>query len=114
MAAMFDNKRWTWGFLLLLVTLAAGVAYGSGAKYLATIAEVERARAVQSEIDAALSLLKDTETSQRGFVLTGDARFLQPYQSSRAGIPEHLARLRQVLRDEPKQLVRLRELEATV
>ena len=42
-----------------------------------------------------LSAMKDAETSQRGYALTGDEAFLQPYQAVRDGVRRQLEELRQ-------------------
>lgn len=42
---------------------------------------------------ALLSELKDAETAQRGFILTGDASFLEPYEPSRRDIIAYLHRM---------------------
>ncbi|KAK0340498.1 hypothetical protein LTR94_030266, partial [Friedmanniomyces endolithicus] len=47
---------------------------------------------------ALLSELKDAETAQRGFILTGDETFLEPYAPSRREIIDYLHRM-----DRPEQ-----------
>ncbi|CAA6604715.1 Sensor histidine kinase AruS [Rhodospirillaceae bacterium LM-1] len=42
-----------------------------------------------------LSMIKDAETSERGYLLTGDEKFLEPYLMVRDEIKPSLARLRQ-------------------
>ena len=43
-----------------------------------------------------LSQLRDAETSQRGYLLTGDETFLEPYLAVRDSISDHLGVLRQL------------------
>jgi two-component system sensor histidine kinase EvgS len=43
-----------------------------------------------------LSELKDAETGQRGYLLTGDEAFLEPYLAVRDSISGHLEELRQL------------------
>ncbi len=45
-------------------------------------------------IDDVLSNLKDAETGQRGYLLTGDDRYLEPYTGSHAAVGKSLDRLR--------------------
>jgi PAS domain S-box-containing protein len=45
-------------------------------------------------VDSVLSILKDAETGQRGYLLTGDERYLEPYTRSHAVILEQIDRLR--------------------
>ena len=52
--------------------------------------------AIQSDVDAILNLLVDTESAQRGFTITGDESFLTPLREGEALLPqrfEHLAEL---------------------
>ena len=61
-----------------------------------------------------LSSLKDTETGQRGYLLTGDKVFLRPYLEVRDGIPSQLAELRRLTQDNPVQKRRLNVLAPLV
>ncbi len=46
--------------------------------------------------DALMSALRDAETGQRGFALTGDEAFLAPYSAVREKVPGQLKELRQL------------------
>jgi CHASE3 domain sensor protein len=41
-------------------------------------------------------LVIDLETGQRGFILTGEERFLQPWRDARAALPKEISTLEQV------------------
>ncbi|MBO9539513.1 CHASE3 domain-containing protein [bacterium] len=69
---------------------------------------------VTSDISQVLWLLKDLESGQRGFVITGDDRFLTADEGSRANLPKTLANLRKLLSDSPEQLARLDRLQPLV
>jgi CHASE3 domain sensor protein len=62
-------------------------------------------------MDATRDLLlaaEDAETGQRGFVITGDDSFLDPYlQASERTIPERLRAMETMLRDDSSQLGRV-------
>src|SRR5262245_11617648 len=76
-------------------------------------ASVDRTLMVREAAETFLSLLKDAETAQRGFVITGDHRYLERYDAARASIPQHLKRLRHLTADNPAQqasLLALKEL----
>ena len=57
-----------------------------------------------------LSAMKDAETGQRGYLLTGDEDYLQPYLAVRDGLGDRLKQLRQISVIEAAQ-VPLRTLE---
>jgi signal transduction histidine kinase len=54
----------------------------------------------------------DQETGQRGFLLTGDRAFLEPYDRGRADAQRQHARLVQLLGDDPEGLALLRDVDA--
>ncbi|MCS3744151.1 response regulator [Rhizobium sp. BK661] len=54
-----------------------------------------------------LSSIQDAETGQRGFVLTGDERYLDPYQAALTSIPQRIAEIADLTKDNPEQQRRL-------
>lgn len=67
--------------------------------------------AVQRTIADTLSALKDAETGQRGFLLTGDEAFLTPYSTATDIIPQQLQELRRVVASDPEQARHAAEFE---
>ena len=63
------------------------------------------------ESEATLQALLNMETGVRGFLVTGEAPFLDPYDQGRANFDLHLSNTRKLLASSPEQLVRLDELE---
>ena len=66
------------------------------------------------QIGTVLSTMKDAETGQRGFLLTGAGRYLEPYDEAQAKIPQQLAALRVSMSGEPAFQSRLTELERSI
>jgi PAS domain S-box-containing protein len=58
---------------------------------------------VRVELAQTESLLKDAETGQRGFLYTGDRKYLRPYNQAITQIGSHLDRLAQLTVDNPMQ-----------
>ena len=54
------------------------------------------------ELDSFLSALKDAETGERGYLITGDERYLEPYEAASAAIPSKLSTLRASVLDSPE------------
>ncbi len=54
--------------------------------------EQDRAKAAGSLLGGLLDLLRDAETSQRGYLLTGDEKYLQPYVTTAPLIASELTR----------------------
>ncbi|TPG52490.1 PAS domain S-box protein [Roseomonas nepalensis] len=99
-------RRRTPGPLAVAAFLSALVAGAAG--FGLTAFEAERARAVrldaaENQAEALLSDLRDAETGQRGFLLTGRESYLQPYEEAVRGLNGRLA-----------GLVRLGEAEAAL
>jgi CHASE3 domain sensor protein len=65
---------------------------------------VEHSYKVQLTLASILSLLKDAETGQRGYIITGNDQYLQPYQEALAEIDDQIAALRQLTGDNQNQL----------
>ncbi len=61
-----------------------------------------------------LSALKDVETGQHGFILTGQDRYLVPYDQSQRSIENRLAKLAELTQDNPAQLTELRRLKTLI
>src|SRR5258705_2147512 len=54
---------------------------------------LDRTLVLREETEVFLSLLKDAETGQRGFVITGDRHYLAPYDAAQALVGRQLERL---------------------
>jgi signal transduction histidine kinase/CheY-like chemotaxis protein/CHASE3 domain sensor protein len=65
-------------------------------------------------LDALMSSTQDAETGQRGFLLTNNARYLEPYEAALAGIPRQLGRIDQLTGDSAVQRERVRALRTHV
>src|SRR5438132_740737 len=81
---------------LLVLSMAALHAMGRGS--LARGQAVVRLQHEILQIQETLSTLKDAETGQRGFVITGIDGYLEPYRSASARIHDELEELRQLAR----------------
>lgn len=69
---------------------------------------------VNVEVEQILSYLKDAETGQRGYLLTKDSTFLKPYTTSRELINNSFARLKELLKHNPRQQENLRQLNELI
>ena len=57
-----------------------------------------------------LSTVKDAETGQRGYLITGETRYLEPYESAVATVRDRMGRLERLTADNPDQRARLDDL----
>lgn len=82
--------------LLLIPLLLAALAFWFGTEYRrlgSSEDEVRQGHARQLLISELFSSIKDAETGQRGFVITGNEAFLEPYREGRRDAQEQLEAL---------------------
>lgn len=58
---------------------------------------------IQIKLEQLLSCLKDAETGQRGYIISKDTVFLQPYNSARQQVNERYLQLKSLIVNNPKQ-----------
>lgn len=96
--------------LLIGVALASQLAVQ---RLVASQSTVTRALRVRAEIAQLYSLLKDVQRGQRGFALTGEPEYLQPYHAGRRALLEQLPLLRGLFTN-PEQLRRFQAIESLI
>ena len=110
-------------FRLQLLPLIAGFALLAaivGARSLliesqqADNAAVRKAFELERRIVLMLSLVQDAETGQRGYLLTGDARYLAPYRSAVDALPAELDRLKIAMADDSRSSGAFGELKSAI
>lgn len=93
-----------------VIFFVAGVTYKNMSDLSESSELVEHRYEIGIQLEMAMSYLKDAETGQRGFIITKDSVYLDPYFSGRENINNSLAALKQLLQDNPTQKKSLREL----
>jgi two-component system sensor histidine kinase/response regulator len=81
---------------VLLVALGVALSFRTFNQLEATAEARKQTHLVLNSADDLLSALKDAETGQRGYLLTDDETFLEPYLAVRDSIKDHLGKLRQL------------------
>jgi methyl-accepting chemotaxis protein len=117
---MIDN--WTFGrkvaagFALSLVLLMAigTVAYRNITKLTGISQWVTHTHEVLEHIAGVMDMLKDAETGQRGYVITGDEAFLEPYHTGSESVSNVVRELRTLTADNPNQQKRLDAAEQLI
>src|SRR5260370_20742484 len=98
--------------LLVVALVADAVVSLHNIREVATSVQwVSHTNEVLTRLEAVLSPLKDAETGQRGYLLTGEAAYLEPYRDAVDRLPRQIADLRQVTLDNPAQTVRVLRLD---
>jgi signal transduction histidine kinase len=108
--------RWTLlailvGFVTLVVIVASNIWLVSETQsYFGVVSRTHR---LTAEIGTLHNLLLDAETGQRGYLLTSDEKYLEPYEEARAKIEPQLALIHSLLNHSPTQeeaIARLTEI----
>ncbi len=89
--------------LMLVLLLAIGfVAYRSSTEFISSSEQVIHSREVRGTLQRVLSLVEEIETGQRGYIITGESSFLEPYQRATEKIQERLAHAKTLTENEPE------------
>ncbi len=78
------------------------------------LAEIGQAQQVRLVLNGLMQTILDAETGQRGYLLTGDERYREPYDAAAKQIDGQLAMLRTLYTDHPVELARLSLLASHV
>ncbi|MBD0258361.1 MAG: CHASE3 domain-containing protein [Cytophagales bacterium] len=98
----------------LLLTATGILAYLSLQSLVRRQHWVEHTREVIYRAERVISLLKDLETGNRGYLLTREKEFLAPYYLAKDSLGPAMAALRHLTRDNPLQQRRLDTLDARI
>ena len=110
-----EARSWTFGrkiafgfgLSVALLLIVGGVAYRTTDALIENDHRVTHSHEVLEDLAHLLSLLKDAETGQRGYLLTGAEPYLSPYEASVTAIPRTLADLRALTSDNARQQARI-------
>jgi methyl-accepting chemotaxis protein len=98
-----------------LMTGALGfVTYRAVTELAASEGSVRQAHQVREMLADVMAHITDAETGQRGFLLTGEERYLRPYTAAITTMSAVMLDLRKAVSDEPFQLKRISALDALV
>ncbi|MCE4052646.1 response regulator [Pseudomonas sp. Au-Pse12] len=99
--------------LPLGVGVLSAVFFVSLITYLLSVIQwVQHTDRVINNLNEAARLTIDLETGMRGFLITGDEHFLDPYEVAKPRIVSELRGLQELVADNPQQVDRLKRLEA--
>ncbi|WP_375768548.1 methyl-accepting chemotaxis protein [Archangium gephyra] len=102
------------GLSLLVLSAVALVAFQGAQQLVQTTEGLVESRDQARNIREVRMLLLDAETGQRGYLLTGEDRYLEPYRRATQQMDAQLEGLHKALTDEPDQLARLERLEPLI
>src|ERR1700749_3522558 len=98
----------------VVVVINAAFAFHAVNKLLASEDLVEHTWKVINQVERVMGSAKDAETGNRGYLITGDEAYLQPYNDALRDLPIELAAFRKLTADNPSQQRRISEMEAVL
>ncbi|MBD2499341.1 GAF domain-containing protein [Anabaena azotica] len=99
----FQKVAGGFGLASLILILIGLVSYRSTTILINSSNQVTKTQETINTLEALLSQIKDAETGQHGYILTGKERYLQPYQTAQAKVEEKIEKLRNLTVDESQQ-----------
>ncbi|TWI04576.1 PAS domain-containing protein [Luteimonas cucumeris] len=97
----FNIHNLGFGLALLVVVLLGWQARRTQDALLEANTAVTHSLEVITVVQGTLSALQDVETGMRGFVITGDDRFLEPYRGGQLELASERQHLHRLLADKP-------------
>lgn len=98
------------GLAVLAALVLIGVNEAGYRRSSEALAESAHAQSVRLELNALMQNILDAETGQRGFLLTGEARYREPYDQAVKQIDGHFQALRALYQGRPGEMERLQVL----
>jgi PAS domain S-box-containing protein len=97
------NLQLGYGISILLLLVVGCLSYATISKLLSSNYAVEQSSAVIRKLEATMSIMKDAETGQRGFLLTNQAKFLEPYHGAYQKAMSLVDQVKALTNDNPEQ-----------
>lgn len=93
------------GFILstLILFIAAFLSFRNSEKFNATNQMVKHTQEVLYEFEQVLVSCVDAETGERGYIITGNESYLEPYDRSKNELSAHIEKIKTLTVDNPEQ-----------
>jgi signal transduction histidine kinase/CheY-like chemotaxis protein/CHASE3 domain sensor protein/putative methionine-R-sulfoxide reductase with GAF domain len=102
------------GFSLLLLVISSVASFMSIRNLVKSSDQVEHTNQVIRGLDKVIANLVNAETGQRGYLLTGDEAFLQPYRATIDEAKQAIGEVRKLTHDHQAQQLSLNQLQEIV
>ena len=98
----------------MLAGLIVAAAFWLGSRNKSDDDWVRHSLEVRAQLTRVLSLVQSAETGQRGYLLTGQDLYLEPYQMALGQLPDALQRTQDLASDNPEQIKNLTQLRQLI
>lgn len=109
-----NNLRVGLGLSLIILFISSLASYISIHNLIKSSDMVTHSNTVMSNLDEVISTLKDAETGQRGYLLTGEEVFLEPYTGARKYATSLLDQVEEETNDNSAHQVNIKKLRSII
>src|SRR5579862_3254911 len=102
------------GLALVILMVTGGGAYRSTRVLISNFRWVVHTDEVMMNLERLLCMVQDAETGQRGFVITGEERYLAPYNDALPRVQPAISAIKRLTADNPGQQRRIEILNPLV
>jgi signal transduction histidine kinase len=102
------------GLLALVIAAAFAVLLSSVADLRTSERRARQSDEVLVVANRLERLVVDLETGQRGFLITGQERFLQPWRDAQVAVPDEASTMEQLVADDPEQQARAQRITQAI
>ena len=106
--------RWYLAGALLILLGVSFLSYQDWSAFQGSAPEVKHNRELLQQVEQTLSSIRDAESGQRGFLLTGNPQYLDAYNAAVAALPGELNMLRTSVAGEPLLRTRVNTLSGLI
>lgn len=108
------STKLLFGFVVLLLLFISYLSYTRITELTRAADLVNHTQVVKLKLEEALTAIKDMEIGQRGFLLTRDSSFLEPYEVALVTSEKVLAEIDSLTTDNPPQSKNIRQLKSLI
>ncbi len=102
------------GLALAILVLIATLSYQSTEVLINTSKNLLNTQMTINSLEELLSSIKDAETGQRGYIITGKNTYLEPYQTALVKLAPQIQQLRKLTANDPQKLSQIDTLESLI
>ncbi|HEY3128456.1 MAG TPA: response regulator [Acidobacteriota bacterium] len=99
---------------LLILIVIGSASYYNATRLVKTADDIVHTHRVLEELERLLSLTRHAETGERGFLVTGEERYLERYHAAVKSVDQEFKDLRNLTADDPRQQGKLHALEPLI
>lgn len=108
-------QLWTgYGLALLILVTVVALGYLQAKQVEHSNQRVSHTHEVMGRLEGLLIELVDAETGQRGYLLTGEPGYLEPYHRGKRQFPGEIEELQELTSDNPRQQKRIQSLKPQI